>query len=149
MIPMPNLHSSGPHMNKLPRVLTWEDSLPRRASALAARVTWACNTQPYCSFVRKREARWETVGAFPCVVRRSLGYDSKDLSEINYLSLLLSRMSRTVKVSDHDASTFSKFRHSVRIRAPRIARLPDMRWAQVNCAILCREDAGSPLNTRD
>ena len=81
--------------------------------------------------------------------RRSLGYDSKDLSEINYLGLLLSRMSRIVKVPDHDASTFAKFRHSVRIRAPRIARLPDMRWAQVNCAILCREDAGSPLNTRD
>jgi len=31
---------------------------------------------------------------------RSLGYDSKELSEINYLGLLLSRMSRTVKVSD-------------------------------------------------
>jgi hypothetical protein len=65
-----------------------------------------------------------------------------DLSEINYLGLLLSRMSRSVKVSDHDASTFSKFRHSVRIRAPRIARLPDMRWAQVNCAILCRKMRG-------
>lgn len=109
-------------------VLTWDDSLPRRKSALAARVTWACNTQPYCCCVRKREARWETVEAFPCVVRRSLGYDPKDFSEINYLGLLLSKMSRTVKVSDHDASTtFSKFRDSVRIRAPRITRLPDMR----------------------
>jgi hypothetical protein len=86
----------------------------------------------------------EAVGALPCVVRRSLGYDSKDLSAINYLRLLLSRMSRTVKLSHHDhyASTLSKFRHSVRIRAPRIARLPDMRWAQVNCAILWREDVG-------
>jgi hypothetical protein len=130
----------GPHLGRLP-------SAPEKCTCRAG--TWACNTQPYCSFVREREARWESVGALPCVVRRSLGYDSKDLSEINYLGLLLSRMSRTVKVSDQDASTFSKFRHSVRIRAPPIARLPDMRWAQVNCAILCREDAGSSLNTRD
>ena len=71
-----------------------------------------------------------------------LGHDSKDLSEINYLGLLPSRMSRTVKVSVHVASTFSKFSHSVRVRMPRIARFPDMRWVQVNCAILCREVAG-------
>jgi len=64
----------------------------------------------------------------------------QDPSEINYLVLLLARMSRTVNVSDHAASTFWQFRHSVRIRAPRIAGLPDMRGAQVNCAILCRED---------
>jgi hypothetical protein len=82
-------------------------------------------------------------------VKHFAGYDSKDLSEINYLGLLLSRMSRTVKVSDHDASTFSKFRHSIRTRAPRIPGLTDRRWAQVNCAILCREDAGSPLNSRN
>jgi len=29
-----------------PPVLTWKDSLSRRASALAARVTWTGNTQP-------------------------------------------------------------------------------------------------------
>jgi hypothetical protein len=62
----------------------------------------------------KMGSRWETVGVIPCVVRRSLGYDSKDLSEINYLGLLLSQMSRTVKVSDHGALTlFPTFRHSV------------------------------------
>src|ERR1700733_12820663 len=49
----------------------------------------------------KMGSRWETVGVFPGVVHRSHGYDSKDLSEINYLGLLLPRMSRTVKVSDH------------------------------------------------
>ncbi len=135
---IPSLQS--PHLGRLP-------SAPDKRTCRTDNM--ACNPQPYCSFVRKREAPWKTVGAFPCVVRRSLGYDSKDLSEINYLALLLSRMSRTVRVSDHDASACSKFRHSVRTRAPRIARLPDMRWAQVNCAILCREDAGASLNTRD
>jgi len=29
------------------RALNREDSLPRRKSALAARVNWACNTQPF------------------------------------------------------------------------------------------------------
>ena len=74
------------------------------------------------------------------------GYDAEDLSKINHLERLLSRMSRTVEAVDHDASTFSKFRHSVRISSA--ARLPDTCWAQVNCAILCRKDAGSPLNSR-
>src|SRR5580658_4936470 len=58
MIPMPKLHSSGPHMNELPRVRIWKDSLARRASALALWITWACNTQPYCAFIRKHQARW-------------------------------------------------------------------------------------------
>jgi hypothetical protein len=35
------------------------------------------------------------------------------------------------------------------VKIPLIARLPDGRWAQVNRAILCRQDVASPLNTRD
>jgi hypothetical protein len=77
---MPDLHvwtpsavERGPHMNDLP--------LP---------------------FLRsKTGSRGKLSGAFPCVVRRSLGFDAKDLRDITYFGLLPSRMSRTVKMSDH------------------------------------------------
>lgn len=71
----------GPHPGRLPFA-------PGKRNV--ARLKWASHMQPCCSFVRKRDARWETVRAFPCVIRRSLGYDCEDFSEINYLGLLLS-----------------------------------------------------------
>ena len=74
------------------------------------------------------------------------GYNSKDLSEISYLGLLLGRMSRTVKVSDPDASTFSKIPPLRSDSCDSDRTFADMRWVQVNCAILCREGKGSPLN---
>jgi hypothetical protein len=57
----------------------------------------------------------------PLAVKGAAPFSSSNqLILFNNVGALVSfslRMSRTVKVSDHDGSPFSKFRHSVRIRA--------------------------------
>ena len=74
--------------------LPWE-RLDERTGSRA--MSGSNGPQPFCSFVRNGRPGGKLFGAFSGVVPRSLGYDSKDSSEINYL-VLLSRMSRTVKV---------------------------------------------------
>jgi hypothetical protein len=48
---------------------------------------------------------WETVGGLSAWFAGAFGWDFKELSEINYLGLLVARMPRTAKVSVHEASS--------------------------------------------